>query len=165
MALDLEKIRQKVAELNGELKKNRFSDWRWAPPESGECLIRALPWKDSDGQPIKERNFYYNIGIKGGALSPTQFQKPDPVREFIKKLYKDDTDASKELAKKLYPSMRGYIPVIVRGEEDKGVRIWPFSPKIYKRLYAMLIDADIGDFTDPLEGRDLKVNVVKNHLT
>ena len=58
--------------------------------------------------------------------------------------------------------MRGYIPVIVRGEEDKGVRIWPFSPKIYKRLYAMLIDADIGDFTDPMEGRDLKVSVVKN---
>ena len=31
------------------------------------------------------------------------------------------------LAKKIEPKMRVFVPVIVKGEEDKGVRMWQFG--------------------------------------
>lgn len=162
MALDLEKIRAKVAQLNGDRKgSGSFSDWKWKPAP-GVYFIRILPWRDSDGQPIKERNIYYNIGVRGGAMSPAQFQKPDPIKNFMKELYEENTEETKALAKKLYPATRGYVPLIVRGEEDKGVRVWDFGQMVYKRLYSMLLDHQIGDFTDPMEGRDLKVTIIEN---
>lgn len=156
--IDLEKIKQKLAQLNREKPQNsNWSEWRWKP-ELGDHTIRVLPWKDSPGEPIKERAFYYGLG-KGGMLAPCQFNLPDPVQECKKQLYEEDTEESKNLAKKLYPKIQGYIPVIVRGEEEKGVRIWSFGPSVYKRLYGFFMMRDVGDFTDPMEGRDLNVKI------
>jgi len=61
------------------------------------------------------------------------------------------------MAKKLYPKMRVFAPVVVRGEEEKGVRLWEFGKQVYQELLSMAEDEDIGDFTDLLEGRDMLV--------
>ena len=53
-----------------------------------------------------------------------------------------------QLAKKLDPKMRVFAPVIVRGEEDKGVRPWEFGKEIYMQLLGIAEDEDYGDFTD-----------------
>ena len=39
----------------------------------------------------------------------------DPIQELITKLRGDDNRESYELAKKLYPKMRVYAPIIVQG--------------------------------------------------
>ena len=57
--------------------------------------------------------------------------------------------------------MRCYAPVIVRGEEDKGVRIWSFGKMVYQDILNLMLDEDYGDVTDPLEGRDIRVSVSK----
>jgi hypothetical protein len=56
--------------------------------------------------------------------------------------------------------MRVFAPVVVRGEEDKGVRLWEFGKEVYMELLAILEDEDVGDFTDPVEGRDLTIDTV-----
>ena len=58
--------------------------------------------------------------------------------------------------------MRCYAPVIVRGEEEKGVRLWAFGKTVYQTLLNYMLDEDYGDITDPIEGRDVRVSCTKN---
>ena len=158
MAIDLEAIRKKLGQLSGNNSK-RITMWR--PQEGEEHTVRLLSFQDNDGQPFKERYFYYNIGNNPGLLAPYQFGKPDPIQELITKLRDDGSKESYELAKKLYPKMRTYAPVVVRGEEDKGVRLWAFGKTVYQSLLNIMLDEDYGDITDPSEGRDVKVSCNK----
>jgi hypothetical protein len=57
----------------------------------------------------------------------------------------------------LSPKLRVYVPVIVRGEEAKGVRLWGFGTIIHKALLSLAEDEDIGDYTDPINGYDMIV--------
>ena len=154
MAVDFDAIRKKLERLSGN-NKNRSSSWR--PTEGEEHTVRLISFPDNEGQPFKELWFYYNIGKERGLLTPHQFGNPDPIQELINKLREEGSKESYELAKKLYPKMRTYAPVIVRGEEDKGVQIWGFGKMVYQALLGLMLDEDYGDITDPLEGRDIKV--------
>jgi len=159
MAIDMNAIRKKLGQLSGQnSKKNTM----WRPEEGSETTVRLLAYPDNDGQPFKELMFYYNIGNNPGLLSPYQFTKPDPIQELITKLRDEGTKESYELAKKLYPKMRCYAPVIVRGEEEKGVRLWAFGKTVYQTLLNYMLDEDYGDITDPIEGRDVRVSCSKN---
>ena len=151
-------VRRKLNKLSGG---NSRRDTMWRPTEGEESTVRLLSFPDNDGQPFKERWFYYNIGNNPGLLAPYQFGNPDPIQELITKLRDDGSKESYELAKKLYPKMRCYAPVIVRGEEDKGVRIWAFGKTVYQSLLNIMLDEDYGDITDPEDGRDVKVVCTK----
>jgi len=161
MAVDFEAIRKKLGQLSGNnRRKNSF----WRPDTDTDYTVRILPFSDNDGQPFKERHFYYNIGKNRGLLAPYQFDKPDPFQELITKLRDEGAAGSKEsyeLAKKLYPKMRAYAAVIVRGEESEGPRLWSFGKTVYQQLLNIMIDEDYGDITDPLSGRDIKIKVTK----
>jgi hypothetical protein len=158
MAIDLEAIKRRVAELSGVKKTSSVQMWK---PGVGEYKVRCLPWKNSvDGQPFAERWFYY-IGENAGILTPKQFGKPDPIDDLIRKLYSSGKPDDRVLAKKLAPKMRCYAPVIVRGEEDKGVQIWSFGKLVYQRMLGFFLDEDVGDILSPTEGFDLKVTISK----
>ena len=158
MAIDFDAIRRKLNKLSGQNSRQNVS---WRPQEGEEHTVRLLSFPDNDGQPFKERWFYYNIGNNPGLLAPYQFGNPDPIQELITKLRDDGSKESYELAKKLYPKMRCYAPVVVRGEEDKGVRIWAFGKTVYQSLLNIMLDEDYGDITDPEDGRDVKVVCTK----
>lgn len=158
MAIDLEAIKKRVAELSGVKKTSSVQLWK---PSLGEHKIRCLPWKGApDGQPFMERWFYY-IGDNAGILAPNQFGKPDPINDLIRKLYGSGKADDRVLAKKLAPKMRCYAPVVVRGEEDKGVQIWSFGKIIYQRMLGFFLDEEVGDILSPTEGFDLKVSITK----
>lgn len=158
MSLDFDAIRNKLERLSGN-NRNRSSMWK--PTEGEEHSVRLISFPDNDGQPFKELWFYYNIGNNRGLLAPYQFGDQDPIQELITKLRDEGTKESYELAKKLYPKMRTYAPVIVRGEEDKGVQIWGFGKTVYQALLGLMLDEDYGDITDPMTGRDIKVLCTK----
>ena len=158
MPIDFEAVRRKLNQLSGT---NSRRNMLWRPQEGEEATVRLLSFPDNDGQPFKERWFYYNIGNNPGLLAPYQFGKPDPIQELINKLRDDGSKESYELAKKLYPKMRTYAPIVVRGEEDKGVRVWSFGKTVYQSLLNIMLDEDYGDITDPVEGRDVKVVCTK----
>lgn len=158
MAIDLEAIKRRVAELSGVRKTSSVQMWK---PGLGEYKIRCLPWKNAaEGQPFMERWFYY-IGENAGLLAPNQFGKPDPINDLIRKLYSSGKPDDRVLAKKLSPKMRCYAPVIVRGEEDKGVQVWAFGKIVYQRMLGFFLDEEVGDILDPSQGFDLKVTISK----
>lgn len=155
MAVDLEAIRRRVAELNGQRRQSSIQMWK---PGVGEYKIRGLPLKSGDpSMPFCERWFYYFVNP--GILAPHQFQKPDPINDLIRKLYSTGKPEDRALAKKMQPKMRVYMPIIVRGEESKGVQVWAFGKPIYQRLLGFFTEEDVGDILDPNKGFDLKVSV------
>ena len=155
MAIDFDAIRKKLAQVSGQ---NRKSTILWKPEKDKDYNIRIIAFPNNDGQPFVDRHFYYGIG-GSGFYAPFQFGKADPIQELIEKLRADGSDASRDLAKKLYPKLRTYAAVIVRGEEDKGVRLWAFGKMIYQDLLRLMLDEDYGDITDIQNGRDLKITV------
>jgi hypothetical protein len=156
MAIDLEAIRRKVQELSGGRRQSSIQLWK---PAIGEYKIRCLPWKNSpEGSPFIERWFYY-IGNNRGILTPKQFGKEDPVDTLITSLFRSGKPDDRVLAKKLLAKMRVYTPVVVRGEEDRGVLVWSFGKLVYQRLLSFFIDEEVGNILDPEEGYDLKVTI------
>ncbi len=159
MGIDFDKIKRKVDQLSG---KGRRKSSLWRPVEDVPSTVRLVPWPDGNGgEPFKERQFYYNIGNGPGILAPSQFRKPDPIQDLIDKLKNENNKDSYNLAKQFFPKRRYYAPVIVRGEEDEGVRIWGFGKTVAQDLYQIMMDSDYGDITDPDMGHDIKVTLTK----
>jgi hypothetical protein len=96
-------------------------------------------------------------------IALSNFGKQDPIEEFVKELRKTSDKDNWSLSGKISPKTRIFAPVIVRGEEDKGVRLWGFGVTIYKALLALAEDEDIGDFTDVLNGWDMVVEMQKGN--
>lgn len=163
MAIDIEAIRRKINQLNSGGRASRVQFWK---PQPGRYLIRGLPWKNADpASPFIELMFYY-IGSNRGMLAPSQYDKPDPIREVISKLYESGTPDDRNTAKGLLPKMRAYMPLIVRKENDAetsstDIVVWGFGKTVYKRLLGFFADPEIEDFLDPKQGFDLKIDVQK----
>ena len=69
------------------------------------------------------------------------------------------------MAGKIQPKTRIFAPVVVRGEEEKGVRLWGFGITIYKALLALIADEDIAkDMTGALTRVDEKVGIFNKQV-
>lgn len=159
MALDLAALRRKAAELNGQ-RKGLSSVQLWKPG-LGEHTVRCLPWPNPDqGMPIMERSFY-SLGSIKQFLAPSQFGHEDPIEEFRRKLFESKDPEEKILAKTLFPKVYGYLPVIDRADEAKGVQIWKMSKMLYNEMINYFLDEEVGDYLDLETGRDIKVTVTQ----
>ena len=69
----------------------------------------------------------------------------------------DDQNLKNE-AKKMFARKRYYSPVLVRGHESEGVKIWAYGKTAYETLLGYVLDPDYGDITDPQAGTDIKLN-------
>lgn len=98
-------------------------------------------------------------------ISPLNFGEKDPIKIFSDELKKEFSKENYSLAKKLEPKVRIFVPVIVRGEEEKGVRLWQFGKSIYEELLNYAIDEEIGDYTDVVNGLDMKLTTVGPEVT
>ena len=156
MGIDFDKMKAKRDALeNRGNGKSVF--WR---PEDGEQTIRLLP--TADGDPFKQYWFHYNLGKNAGFLSPKKnFGEDDPLDSFIRQLYKDGSDDSVRMAKDLSARQRFFSPVLVRGEEGEGVRLWGYGKMAYKELLNLVLNPEYGDITDSVEGTDITLTYTK----
>ena len=163
--MDLNKIKSRLDNLNQASKpkqteKKDYTLVYWKPKEEGKYQIRFVPSKINKDNPFQEVFMHYGVG-KYPIVALTNWGEDDPIVEFSKKLRKSSESENWRLAKQLDPKMRVFAPVIVRGEEDKGVRLFEFSKTIYMELLSIADDEDYGDFTDVAEGFDFVVNASK----
>ena len=159
--MDLNAIKQKLEGLQSKQQSGTKTDystiyWR---PTIGKQQIRIVPSAYNPSNPFSELKFYYGITNKV-MLSPLNYGEKDPIALFAAKLREEYTKENFVMAKKLDPKTRYFVPVIVRGEEDKGTRLWQFGKMVYEELLALAVDDEIGDYTDIVGGRDLTVETV-----
>jgi hypothetical protein len=156
MTIDMEKMRSKLSVLRNKGGTNQ----RFWKPNDGEQTIRIVP--TADGDPFKDYWFHYNLGENPGFLSPKRnFGEDCPLDSFVKQLWNEGTEDSKRLAKKLSARQRFFTPVVVRGEEAQGVRVWGFGKQVYEKLLNLVLNPEYGDITDPESGTDLVITYGK----
>jgi len=129
-------------------------------PQIGKQTVRVVPFKYNKEFPFTEMKFYYGIGCKKVIASPLNWGEKDPIAEFAKQLRGTNDKENWRLAKKLDPKTRVFAPVIVRGEESEGVQLWEFGKEIFEAFLQMAADEEVGDFTDIMMGRDIKLVTV-----
>lgn len=152
--MDISLALKRFNSLQNNTKK---SDSIWKPA-NGKSQIRIVPYKFNKDIPFIELYFHYNINNKT-YLSPMSFGRPDPIVEFAEKLKRTgDTDDWKA-GKKMEPKLRTFVPVIVRGKENEGVKFWGFGKTVYQDILGYIADPDYGDITDPITGRDIVLDV------
>ena len=164
--MDLNAIRARLDSLNkqstpSKKEKKDYTLIYWKPKEEGKYQIRFVPSKlDTPTKPFQEVFMHYGVG-RFPIVALTNWGEKDPIVEFAKQLRKSSESQNWSLAKKLDPKLRVFAPVVVRGEEDKGVRLFEFSKTIYMELLSIAEDEDYGDFSDVAEGHDFVVNATK----
>ncbi len=158
----LENLQQKKTKPSSEKKDYSLVFWK---PTVGKHTIRIVPSATDPENPFTELKFYYNVGGFKSILSPLNYGEKDPIAELAKKLRANYSAENFKLAKTLDPKTRIFVPVIVRGEEEKGVRLWQFGKQIYEELLSLATDEEVGDYTDIMTGRDFTVEVVGKEAT
>jgi hypothetical protein len=164
--MDLKSIKNKLGALQSQGKSKEKIDYSkslWKPKQEGKYQIRIVPSKLDKTNPFKEVFIHYGMS-KFPMYALTNWGEKDPIVEFAKQLQKTNDKENWKLSKKLEPKMRIFAPVIVRGEEEKGVRLWEFGKEIYMQLLGIADDEDYGDYTDMNEGRDFTVEAVMGDI-
>jgi len=159
MALNLDAMRAKLElSRNGGKKQSDSTKWR---PQEGDQTIRILP--TPDGDPFKEFHFHYNVGRNPGILcNKRSFGGECAICDFASQLWRDgvdnNDDRAKKEAKKLFARKRYFSPILVRGLESEGVKVWSYGKTAYEMLLGYVLDPDYGDITDPETGTDIVLN-------
>ena len=150
--MDINALKKRLGQL--QITNNRTSNlWK---PSPGTTQVRIVPYKFNKDNPFIELFFHYDLGRKS-YLSPMSFGRPDPIEEFSQKLKASGNKEDYRLARKIESKMRTFAPVIIRGEENQGVKFWGFGKTVYQELLSIIADPDYGDITDSMNGRDITV--------
>lgn len=167
MAVDTSKIKDKLNDLRNKGGTSKI--WK---PDEGKQEIRIVPYRWQKDYPFIELFFHYELPGQPNFLSPISFDDPDgigsdelvnrtdPIAEFANEARRNKGQEGYEMWKTLYPKRRTFAPVVVRDEEDQGVRFWGFGKTIFEELLEKFADPDWGDLSDPKEGRDIKVTYI-----
>lgn len=156
---DIKKLAQRLKEFDDGQKANELSKLLWKPKE-GPQTVRMVPYKFNPEVPFIELKFYYNLGGKH-YLAPCTFGKPDPILEAIETLRSSGNSEDKLVAEKLAPTTRTYAPIIVRGQEELGVRFWGFGVQVFKQLLKVMTNPKYGHIESLSEGRDIDIEFKK----
>lgn len=143
--------------FNSLQNTSKKSDLLWKPTP-GKHQIRLVPYLYNKDIPFIELYFHYNINNKT-YLSPISFGRPDPIVEFAEKLKRTGDTEDWKAGKKMEPKLRTFVPVVIRGKENEGVKFWGFGKTVYQDILGYIADPDYGDITDPLNGRDIVVEI------
>ena len=162
--MNLNVIKSKLESFSRPTQKEKVDYSKiYFKPKPGEYQIRIVPSKFDKDNPFKEVYFHYGIS-KFPLLALSNWKEKDPIIESVETLR--NTKASKEenienwrLAKKIEPKMRVFAPIIIRGQESEGVRLWEFGVEVYRQLLSLADDPDYGDYTSITNGRDFKIKV------
>lgn len=135
-------------------------------------IVRIVPTSDGD-IPIEELKFYYNTGVKEkvgerdyniSILSPSSYDESDPIEMFTEMFTSENSDeyanlnpdVKNKILYQLRKTSKFFLPVVVRGQEDQGVKFWGVTEKLLQSLLDNMVKEDKLIY-DPVNGRDVKV--------
>lgn len=164
--MDVNALRAMVQRMNPGRKESAHKDL-WFKPTEDPTVIRILPNPHSqNGIPFFEVAFHYDIGGERSVVCPKVADgSPCPIcdlaDDFRARSGKGSDDPNFRIFKDLSAKARVYAPVLVRGKEKDGVKLWGFPLTILQFFLEKAASDDWGDFTHPVNGRDVTVQLLK----
>lgn len=165
MPISLDKINSALDRLDNKGGGNQQND-ALVKLDEGEHQIRIAPYKHDLDMPFRELWFHFKIGGRT-FLCPNKMKgEPDPICDFATTCWNEYTktndESYKDMFKTMAPTLRVYVPIVVRGQEDKGIRWWSISPRTTYKEVLNHVRSGLRqnvDITDATEGLDLMVTV------
>lgn len=164
--MDVNALKDMVNRVNPGRKENPHKNL-WFKPTDKPTSIRILPYPHADNNiPFLDVYYHYDVGGVKSIVCPKHHDgSPCPICDLADEFRgmsrgggKDDPNWKIFLA--LKAKARIYAPILVRGQEDEGVKLWGFPQTILTYFIEKASDPDWGDFTDPKNGRDVTVQVL-----
>ena len=118
--MNLDEIKKRLDKLNnkGGGGSSDFKNNFWRPPVGEKSVVRVVPYAHNKDFPFSELYFYFGIG-KPRMIALSNFSEADPIMEFATTLKKSGDKENAELAKKLWPKLRVFAPVVVEEKKKK----------------------------------------------
>lgn len=156
--MDTEKLAKRLAKLR-EKNTPSVTNNVWLKVTDEKKKVRMVPYPHSaDGNPFIEASFHYNIaGIRSLVCPNETFGEPCPICELAEEFRIMGGKENWKLYNNIKAKRRDYCPVVVRGNEDEGVKLWGFGVTICEELMEKFLDPEWGDLSDPTSGRDISV--------
>lgn len=133
-------------------------------PKDKKLRVR-FPQIVDDQEFCQEILFFFLSKEAGSVVSAQTFGEPCPIFEMYEKLKNSADDDDKELANRIKPKKRFMGPCYRFNDEagkeldeEQGVKLIQLTTGLYQSMIDMFLDEEKGDFTDPVEGFDLKFN-------
>jgi hypothetical protein len=138
----------------------------WKIPDGHSSVRIVTP---ADGDPFKEVYMHYltfsgqspNGRRKEAVVCPKrQFGQRCPICELATNLWFNGTPQDQTVAKKLFARERYYSPVLIRGSEEIGVKVFGYSSKMYNKMLDWVADESgqgTAEFLDTDNGYDVLV--------
>lgn len=160
MAIDMNKAKQRMAQLQTQRKD--FSKISYAL-KYGENILRFVTPEGAQW-PFLEGSWYSGGKLsKQYFISPSMYGEPDPIIQQLDLLKNSGSQDAANDAKKLYPTRRVFGLVVVRGQQDKGIRWIDFPQKVEKQLVTFILNTQYGDITDEQNGTDFIITKTKGN--
>lgn len=149
--------------LDEAQNKSIVSKYLWSPTP-GTHTVRIVPRKEDPSIPFVKALIHY---AKAGKtfISPTMYGSEDIFEKYSRILITSSDPKVRDMGYKLRPKTRYFAPVVVRGEEEKGIRWWGFGKEMFISLADLARDPEIGDYTDINTGRDLVLTTLDKTVT
>lgn len=153
MSMDMNKLAERLNKLTN--KGGGKNVWLKLNEEDQE--VRILPYKHQDDNiPFIEVYFHYDIAGHRSIPCPEKtLGEPCPICKVAEEIRSMGGKDNWEIFKNMQAKLRTYAPVIVRGKEEEGVKLWGFGKIIYEELLSTCIDE--GRVDDLKKGHDLTV--------
>lgn len=164
MALDIEKLRQKLKETQ-EKTANQGGDFAWWSPKDGRNKIRVLPPKGDREEYFAETAIHYNLGPdknKQVVCRKAAGHDDCPVCELREALLKSKDEDDKSLAKDIRAVAKYYYNVFdetltKKDDNYKKPLIYGSGITVFEEILTAVCDPDIGDVTHAETGRNITI--------
>ena len=118
-------VKAKLDAMTNQVNKKSLI---WRPTRGQEMAVRVVPYKHGP-DPFNELYFHYDIGPVKTILCSNSNGFPEQqecsICDYAKFLLKGEkNDKNYALYKRLKSRLRVYVPILVRGHEDEGVKFW-----------------------------------------
>ena len=160
MGINLDKMREKLSSLRGDGNSSNDTFWRLL---TGTRLFESFRLRT---ETPSRRCGFTTMSRRAVSCAPSATTSDEcPVCEFASQLWREGVDNndehSKKTAKSLFVRQRFFSPVMVRGEEEKGMRVWGYGKTAYENLLTLVLNPEYGDITDTETGTDLSDDLWK----
>lgn len=153
-----ERLRDKQADIKSRGKGGDMIFFK-----EGVTRIRAVPVGKENDWSLEVIYFYLGKDIQG-YISPKTFGKKCAVYELYEELKGSKKASDQNFAKNMSPKRR-FLTLAVRYKDEKGkevdadagAKLALLPNGIFQEMIDLFLDDEGGDFTDPLEGYDLKI--------
>lgn len=149
MATALEKIQEKLRQLKAG-KKSNFA------PEDGENIIRILKPLDKDTEFYKSVMVHFGLGPEHTAFGVCSGLKC-PACKKAAKLLASSSEKKNRRGERIAASEKAVMWVYDQKANLKRAQTFLTTTGVLKQLLGHYIDSEVGDFTDPKTGFDIRI--------